>query len=400
MCRKIWVVCVVMMGLSTVQFSGLGGASQIGEEELFKVLKTETIWEKEFDEQQIKFVERVPYSTEKEKYVSKVLIKFNAKCSILRGPYKKEAGPYELGIYEWGETGGMVAGPRSIAVDDCSNIYILDVINKRIQKYDRDGNFLLTINMREGGGNDLCVDKNSSVYVLDRHPIYDSEEEFKEVWETLGINKQNPQPFQIRKYDSQGLLLWKKFFPFPKSLHRKYRVYPARLYVGNDGTLYVGSYQRVFMLASDGTRFLKLKKVIDGVPISKNRFFDYNKSSDGRKVYIHTRSLKQKKSKTMEIVLADELIGMEYLGEDNKDNTYLLLTKVDKSDNVWREIKKIDPFGETLASIENIPRFLDNPSLERDIAVSNDGEIYWLKYWARRGNKGAELIKWYKEEGQ
>ena len=49
MCRKICMVCVMTMGLFAVQFSGLGDASQIGEKELFKGLKTETIWEKEFD---------------------------------------------------------------------------------------------------------------------------------------------------------------------------------------------------------------------------------------------------------------------------------------------------------------------------------------------------------------
>ena len=68
--------------------------------------------------------------------------------------------------------------PRNISVDDQRNIYILERGNHRVQKFDKDGQFLLTIG-KEGQGPgeferpySLFLDKNNNIYISDRGKIH------------------------------------------------------------------------------------------------------------------------------------------------------------------------------------------------------------------------------------
>lgn len=80
----------------------------------------------------------------------------------------------------------------SIAVDAENNIFVLDRGNYRIQKYDRNGNYLQTIG-RKGQGpgefldlrymSDICLDAQDNLYVKDgrRLHIFDKNRNFKNV---------------------------------------------------------------------------------------------------------------------------------------------------------------------------------------------------------------------------
>jgi len=68
--------------------------------------------------------------------------------------------------------------PRNICVDEQRNIYILERGNHRIQKFDKDGNYLRTIG-KEGQGPgeferpySLVLDKKNNIYVSDRRKIH------------------------------------------------------------------------------------------------------------------------------------------------------------------------------------------------------------------------------------
>jgi hypothetical protein len=68
--------------------------------------------------------------------------------------------------------------PRNISVDEQKNIYILERGNHRIQKFDKDGDYLQTIG-KEGQGPgeferpySLVLDKNNNIYVSDRRKIH------------------------------------------------------------------------------------------------------------------------------------------------------------------------------------------------------------------------------------
>jgi len=59
-------------------------------------------------------------------------------------------------------------GPCHIAVDTSGNVYVADLYNKRIQKFDSNGNFIITWGREIGGWiRSLAVDSKDNVYVLD-----------------------------------------------------------------------------------------------------------------------------------------------------------------------------------------------------------------------------------------
>ena len=68
--------------------------------------------------------------------------------------------------------------PRNISVDDQRNIYILERGNHRIQKFDKNGQFLQTIGKKGQGPGEferpysLFLDKNNNIYVSDRRKIH------------------------------------------------------------------------------------------------------------------------------------------------------------------------------------------------------------------------------------
>ncbi|MCK4557792.1 MAG: NHL repeat-containing protein, partial [Candidatus Aminicenantes bacterium] len=68
--------------------------------------------------------------------------------------------------------------PRNISVDDQRNIYILERGNHRIQKFDKDGQFLQTIGKDGQGPGEferpysLFLDKTNNIYVSDRRKIH------------------------------------------------------------------------------------------------------------------------------------------------------------------------------------------------------------------------------------
>jgi len=84
----------------------------------------------------------------------------------------------ELSIGREDDDNYLFYDPRNISVDEQRNIYILERGNHRIQKFNKDGNYLRTIG-KEGQGPgeferpySLVLDKNSNIYVSDRRKIH------------------------------------------------------------------------------------------------------------------------------------------------------------------------------------------------------------------------------------
>jgi DNA-binding beta-propeller fold protein YncE len=82
-------------------------------------------------------------------------------------------------IMRWGreeEEDGDFSYPEDIAADLKGYVYILDKGNKRIQKFDKAGNFILKWNRTDDGElqepQGLAVDSKGNVYVTDRDPYY------------------------------------------------------------------------------------------------------------------------------------------------------------------------------------------------------------------------------------
>jgi DNA-binding beta-propeller fold protein YncE len=127
-------------------------------------------------------------------------------------------------------------GPRAIAVDDQSQIYVSDTGNKRIQVFDEEGNFVRQIGMEgaldgqldEPAG--IAIDDNGQLYVADtwnqRIQIFNKEGVFVrqwlvEAWVTqsserpyIAVDEQgniyvtDPDAFRVLVFDAQGKYLY------------------------------------------------------------------------------------------------------------------------------------------------------------------------------------------------
>jgi DNA-binding beta-propeller fold protein YncE len=110
-----------------------------------------------------------------------------------------EGFTYEV-VGEWGGTegsgDGQFHGPAGIAVDSNNRVYVVDLINSRIQKFDANGNFIRKWGSFGGGDgrfrypNAIAIDRNNDVYIADgwnnRIQKFDANGKFLRKWGSEG----------------------------------------------------------------------------------------------------------------------------------------------------------------------------------------------------------------------
>jgi len=105
----------------------------------------------------------------RETYVSEVIIQApwgeRSLYDRIYGWYagKEESQPGEFGFEITGE--GPPIGPNSFTVAPNGDIYINDPLNKRIQRYGPNGQFISVIRVAPFMGGPLCVDTDNNVYI-------------------------------------------------------------------------------------------------------------------------------------------------------------------------------------------------------------------------------------------
>jgi hypothetical protein len=189
-------------------------------------------------------------------------------------------------------------------VDSEGNIYVMDSGNYRIQKFDREGNYLLTIGRRGQGPGEfiqpqkIYLDSDNNLYVSDvgRIQIFDNEGNFKDSFKPLyslscrGVTKDEnvvivkyPHPSEHGKtelliLDSKGKLI-KNIASFPYQIpyrikgHSPQNPYTYRLYFcssnyGIEAYGYSSEY-KIFILNASGDLIYKITK--DEMPTSITR---------------------------------------------------------------------------------------------------------------------------------
>ena len=103
--------------------------------------------------------------------------------------YKKEWGQYGVGA-------GEFEAPTNVAVDTSGNVYVADAYNNRVQKFDADGNYLLSWGSYGYNNSEfstplgIAVDTSGNVYVADswnyRIQKFDSTGNYLSQWGTYG----------------------------------------------------------------------------------------------------------------------------------------------------------------------------------------------------------------------
>jgi uncharacterized protein (TIGR03663 family) len=184
----------------------------------------------------------------------------------LTGRYIKEWGSFaDTGGSDTGNE-GKLWGPRDIATDTDGNLYVTDTGNKRIQKFDSNGNFLGQwggVGFAPGQFNEpvgIAISKTSGdIFVADtwnrRVQRFDKNMNPLVQWTVPGWNSQSvnnkpyiavdasdnvyitdPEGYQIMKYDNKGTLLavFGQFGTDNQSFNL-----PTGIYVGPNGDLLV-----------------------------------------------------------------------------------------------------------------------------------------------------------------
>jgi len=74
-----------------------------------------------------------------------------------------------------GSSDGQLSKPESVVIDSKDNVYVADFGNHRIQKFTKDGNFILKWGSKGTGDGEfngpagLSIDRNDKIYVTDKN---------------------------------------------------------------------------------------------------------------------------------------------------------------------------------------------------------------------------------------
>jgi len=150
------------------------------------------------------------------------------------------ASPSHPFITQWGQSGikasGAFANPQNAAIDSDGNVYVTDLGNKRVQKFDNDGTFLTAWGSSGSGAGQF---NSPSGIAVDENYVYVSDSQ---------LNK-------IQKFDKNGnfIIQWGVQGDLPGEF-----LLPNAITMGENSTVYVvdtGNY-RVQQFTSEG-EFLK-----------------------------------------------------------------------------------------------------------------------------------------------
>ncbi len=259
-------------------------------------------------------------------------------------------------------------GPISFAVDKNENIYVLDQINKRVQQFDKSGNYVSMFTIDSQFVCDIDLDDKSNVYLLDG-------------W----VKK------EVYKYDSVGKLLM------------TYQINPqiewiTQLFV-RDGNIYVEvERENLYLIGNTDTVVDKLKHFDNPLPgrIMKGPVKDkYLSAKHDNKNQITIKNIDRGKK-----ILGEVNLGMDRpvsqiisLDSDANGNVYLthrLMTEANDGTIIDDQLEMVvvSPTSKYLGKVQMPMKiFTDQFKI---VTVSDSGNIYQMQ----TSEDGVKIIKW------
>lgn len=284
--------------------------------------------------------------------------------------------PEEIAHLPWGsssEAVGLVPGdneqepqgPEAIAVDALGRIYLLDVVNYRVQQYSGKGHLLRSIPLQIAG-HALCVTDDGMLYVLD------------------------PFSNHIVQYTLQGEFLEGYTFELSDPLSGDLPV--TRIIQGPGGGIWLGTYRDVYpvKLIPQHTRVGPLRK---GIPGETAGTYYVIEEVTKYRARIVLQDEQGSIRRSLFVDSLDPIASVIFLRTDRSDHTYIVLETFKPSSDgtivIEKAVRKFNPNGEVIAHFE-VPLSYTY-CYGGDVAVAEDGTVYHL--WTQRD--GVHLIRWH-----
>ncbi len=279
--------------------------------------------------------------------------------TVLRAPWG--TAPGEFGLLQ--EAEGVA--PEALAVDGNKNMWILDLVNSRIQKFGSEGRFLraLPISLR---AMDVAVDKNNQIILL------------------------APYDGQVEVLNEQGAVLRRFSVPPGLDLVEGLRLEKEGVAITTSEQtsavlLTTEELSRIIQIPSLAKRVLSAQQGLSS-PYSERRFVTRWQSENAGVIDILDAS--GKKIKSISVHPKVELGSIQFLNEDKKKNFYILEELLPAPKQSVFRVLRFSPDGTQVASvdIENV-NIVD---VHKPVTVDGDGSIYFLSVQPEK----FEVMKW------
>jgi hypothetical protein len=378
-------------------------------EELDKLLKKEyqlQLWKEE--QERLLKQER---ERREEEFAKKYLENYVSK-EILFLPWGSGEG--KIGLYE--ENMGPIQGvgpdyiyrscATGIAIDKNLNIYLTDGINKRIQKFNKEGRLINTIKT-SSNCRVIEIDKEGNVYVLGTVAKEDIVTEFliekisHNFTKTYSINPIKTT-YKIRQYKGDG-----KWEPTLIDF------IPERIWVDSRDNILISDNKLLFGIVLIGTKkqiftFDQMEKVNSITKQGFNYQYNFYKKDHSRKMVLYNiQNKKITESLTIddsEIIKKFNLKGSLYLKQidfDKEGNVYLVYSDLGRFGYELSRygkyiseptllVLKLNKKGQLVAKIEMPAKYWVEDHIPQFVEITDDGNIYQLL--AER--EGLHILKW------
>jgi len=251
-------------------------------------------------------------------------------------------------------------GPCDFAIDNQGNILVVDIINKKIKKFDIDGNLKLSfVYTKVGGYTTIGLGKDSCIYMFVEDPL---------PW--------------VKKFDKEGQLI----------LKRRVHASEGNLSIDSEGSIYV-LHRRYEMVKLDDelNQIFRKPERGEGIPvwfIVNGRALNLREIKEDGEYKIGVRQVEDFRAKKGKVgpllekgvVIPVSTAEKEYLlnprpiGEDDEGNLYIVYT-VGRRRAYHRRVLKLNPDGEKMGEIDIHTKWR-RASVRNPFEVDNRGNVY------------------------
>lgn len=258
-------------------------------------------------------------------------------------------------------------GPDAIAVDALGRIYLLDVVNYRVQQYSAEGSLLRSIPLQIAG-HALCVTDDGMLYVLD------------------------PFTNAIAQYDLEGNLLGEYTFELPPQLSGDLPV--TRIMKGPGGGIWLGTYRDVYPVELVPQGVLRVGRLRKGIPGDVPGTYYVIERVTDRRARIVLQDDRGTARESLFIDSEDPIASVIFLRIDSAGHTYIVLETFRPSSDgaiaIGKEARKVNRAGEVVAHTE-LPLGYTY-CYGGDVVVGDDGSLYHL--WTQVD--GVHITRWHR----